>query len=225
MSVALVGDNCAGKSTLIKAIAGIEPADARTFSFDGARIDIRSPAMRRGSGSRRSTRIDNLDTAGNLLLGREPVGPARLSSVLHVLDEPAMEGRAVAQMYRLGVTTLASVRTPVATLWGGQRQAVAVARATLWDARLVILDEPTTALGSDADRARPRPDPARPGAEPRRRRHLAQHRRRLRGGRPDRRPLRRATRGHLRARDDDTRRGDRRDRGTRPGESLQAASA
>ena len=149
--VALVGDNGAGKSTLIKAIAGIEPADAGTFSFDGVPVAIRSPgdATRLGIETvyQDLALCDNLDTAGNLFLGREPVGPARLSSLLQVLDEPAMEERAVAQMDRLGVTTLASVRTPVATLSGGQRQAVAVARATLWDARLVILDEPTAALG------------------------------------------------------------------------------
>ena len=86
--VALVGDNGAGKSTLIKAIAGIEPADAGTFSFDGVPVAIRSPgdATRLGIETvyQDLALCDNLDTAGNLFLGREPVGPARLSSLLQV---------------------------------------------------------------------------------------------------------------------------------------------
>jgi D-xylose transport system ATP-binding protein len=90
---------------------------------------------------------DNLDTVANLFLGRELVGPDRLPALLHVLAEPDMEQRAGVRLDDLGVTTISSLRTPVGALSGGQRQAVAVARSTLWNARLLILDEPTAALG------------------------------------------------------------------------------
>jgi D-xylose transport system ATP-binding protein len=149
--VALVGDNGAGKSTLIKAIAGIQPPDQGTFRFEGKEVSIRSPgdATRLGIETvyQDLALCDNLDTVANLFLGRELVGTPPPQALLHMLAEQAMEQRAARQMSDLRVTSIGSVHSPVATLSGGQRQAVAVARATLWDAKLVILDEPTAALG------------------------------------------------------------------------------
>jgi D-xylose transport system ATP-binding protein len=149
--VALVGDNGAGKSTLIKAISGVQPADAGRFFFEGREVRIASAgdAYRLGIETvyQDLALCDNLDTVANLFLGRELVGPQRLPALLHVLAEPDMEQRAKGQLGELGVTTIASVHTPVQALSGGQRQAVAVARPTLWDAKLLILDEPTAALG------------------------------------------------------------------------------
>ena len=149
--VALVGDNGAGKSTLIKAIAGIQPPDTGSFRFEGNEVKIQSPgdATRLGIETvyQDLALCDNLGTVANLFLGRELVGPPPLSALLHLLAEPEMERRAADQLRDLRVTTISSVHSPVATLSGGQRQAVAVARATLWDAKLVILDEPTAALG------------------------------------------------------------------------------
>ena len=149
--VALVGDNGAGKSTLIKTISGIQPADSGQFFFEGREVRIASPADATRLGIETVYQdlalCDNLDTVANLFLGRELTGPQRIPALLHVLDEPDMEQRATTQLGKLGVTTIASVHTPVNALSGGQRQAVAVARPTLWDAKLLILDEPTAALG------------------------------------------------------------------------------
>ncbi len=149
--VALVGDNGAGKSTLIKAISGVQPPDRGVFRFEGRQISIGSPgdATRLGIETvyQDLALCDNLDTVANLFLGRELVESPALAVLLHVIAEPEMERRADDQLRDLRVTTIGSVRTPVSSLSGGQRQAVAVARATLWDAKLVILDEPTAALG------------------------------------------------------------------------------
>ncbi|MGL6280711.1 MAG: ATP-binding cassette domain-containing protein [Gaiella sp.] len=148
--VALVGDNGAGKSTLIKAISGIQPPDEGVIRFEGREVAIRTPADATQLGIETVYQdlalCDNLDTAANLFLGRELTGTP-LSALLHVLDEPDMEQRAAEQLADLRVTTIDSVHRPVSGLSGGQRQAVAVARATLWQAKLVILDEPTAALG------------------------------------------------------------------------------
>jgi ABC-type sugar transport system ATPase subunit len=145
-----VGDNGAGKSTLIKALSGIQPADEGRIFFEGREVRITSPsdATRLGIETvyQDLALCDNLDTVANLFLGRELVGPQRLAALLRVLADRtwnSMQG----QLAGLGVTTIASVHTPVNTLSGGQRQAVAVARPTLWDAKLLILDEPTAALG------------------------------------------------------------------------------
>ena len=149
--VALVGDNGAGKSTLIKAVSGIQPPDRGIVLFEGEEVKIQSPgdATRLGIETvyQDLALCDNLDTVANLFLGREIVGSNYVSGLLHALEEPEMERRAQGQLDDLHVTTLGSVHRAVATLSGGQRQAVAVARATLWDAKLVILDEPTAALG------------------------------------------------------------------------------
>ena len=149
--VALVGDNGAGKSTLIKAIAGTQPADRGTFRFEGRDVTIRNPADANRLGIETVYQdlalCDNLDTVANLYLGRELGRPARAPGALKVLAESDMEQHADRLLDDLGVTTIESVRGRVGALSGGQRQAVAVARATMWDAKLVILDEPTAALG------------------------------------------------------------------------------
>jgi D-xylose transport system ATP-binding protein len=149
--VALVGDNGAGKSTLIKAISGIQPPDEGVFRFEGREVKITTPADATRLGIETVYQdlalCDNLDTVANLFLGRELVPGTRVASLLHTLAEPEMELRTDDQLRELRVTTIGSLHSPVATLSGGQRQAVAVARATLWDAKLVILDEPTAALG------------------------------------------------------------------------------
>jgi D-xylose transport system ATP-binding protein len=141
---ALVGDNGAGKSTLIKGIAGIHTFDTGDYTFDGKPATVHSPKDSNALGIsvvyQDLALCDNLDVVQNMYLGRE-LRKARL------LDEDAMESRAKETLSGLSVRTLKSVRTQVASLSGGQRQTVAIARAVLWNSRLVILDEPTAALG------------------------------------------------------------------------------
>jgi D-xylose transport system ATP-binding protein len=143
--MALVGDNGAGKSTLIKCIAGIHAADSGEIIFDGKRVTISGPkdAARLGIEIvyQDLALCDNLDVVQNMFLGREAHNP------LQVLQEPVMEQRTATTLKSLAVTTIRSIRQPVATLSGGQRQSVAVARAVMWNSKLVILDEPTAALG------------------------------------------------------------------------------
>jgi len=143
--MALVGDNGAGKSTLIKCIAGIHAADSGEIVFEGQPVNISSPkdAARLGIEVvyQDLALCDNLDVVQNMYLGREARNP------LQVLNEPVMEGKTAATLKSLAVTTIRSIRQPVATLSGGQRQSVAVARAVMWNSRVVILDEPTAALG------------------------------------------------------------------------------
>jgi D-xylose transport system ATP-binding protein len=143
--MALVGDNGAGKSTLIKGIAGIYRFDEGELLFDGQPVHIHSPreAARLGIEVvyQDLALADNLDVVANMFLGRERVQrPFRL-------DEAAMEEAAMKTLSSLSVTTVRSVRQAVAELSGGQRQAIAVAKAVMWNSRLVILDEPTAALG------------------------------------------------------------------------------
>jgi D-xylose transport system ATP-binding protein len=142
--VALVGDNGAGKSTLVKIVSGIFPADAGRFHFDGADRHVSTPSDATALGIATVYQdlalCDNLDVVANLYLGREPLGPPPL------VDETAMEREALVLLRQLSVS-IPSVRTPVASLSGGQRQSVAVARATMGEPQLVILDEPTAALG------------------------------------------------------------------------------
>jgi len=143
--VALVGDNGAGKSTLIKAIAGVQPADSGTITVDGERVSIRSAsdAYRHGIATvyQDLALCDNLDVVANLFLGGETLTGMRS------LDEHAMEHKTIELLDSLGVTSLSSVRARVGSLSGGQRQSVAIARSLLGEPRLVILDEPTAALG------------------------------------------------------------------------------
>jgi D-xylose transport system ATP-binding protein len=147
--VGLVGDNGAGKSTLVKAIAGIYSIDAGEFYFEGRPVSIKGPKSATALGIATVYQdlalCDNLDVVANLFLGQESVaaGPAHLA---RVLDETAMEQRSHELLERLSVT-IPSVRSEVGTLSGGQRQQVAVARSLLGDPKVVMLDEPTAALG------------------------------------------------------------------------------
>jgi D-xylose transport system ATP-binding protein len=142
---ALVGDNGAGKSTLIKGVAGIYPFDEGEVFFDGRRVHLHSPRDAAALGIevvyQDLALANNLDVVANMFLGRERTGS------FFRLDEAAMEQAAVKTLSSLSVTTLRSVRLAVAGLSGGQRQAIAVAKAVMWNSRLVILDEPTAALG------------------------------------------------------------------------------
>jgi D-xylose transport system ATP-binding protein len=141
---ALVGDNGAGKSTLIKGIAGIHGFDRGDYVFEGRSVSVANPKQANALGIevvyQDLALCDNLDIVENLYLGREALSAG-------VLDEIAMEQRAAATLAGLSVRTVKSVRQKVASLSGGQRQTVAIARAVLWNSKLVILDEPTAALG------------------------------------------------------------------------------
>jgi D-xylose transport system ATP-binding protein len=148
--LALVGDNGAGKSTLVKTIAGAHSADAGRFLFEGSEVRIGSPQAAAELGIATVYQdlaiCDNLDVVANLFLGREQVR-APLAGRLRRLSNAAMEQRTQQVLAELSVTTLKDLRRPVSGLSGGQRQAVAVARAVLWGSKLVLLDEPTAALG------------------------------------------------------------------------------
>jgi D-xylose transport system ATP-binding protein len=143
--MALVGDNGAGKSTLIKCIAGIHGYDDGEIYFDEKLVHIHGPKDSAKLGIevvyQDLALCDNLDVVQNMFLGRE------VHDWLYRLNEPAMEQRTAETLKSLAVTTIRSIRQPVASLSGGQRQSVAVAKAVQWNSRLVILDEPTAALG------------------------------------------------------------------------------
>jgi len=141
---ALLGDNGAGKSTLIKVIAGIHGSDAGTIYWDGKPVHINSPhdATRLGIATvyQDLALCDNLDIVANMFLGEE-------LGRFGIISEAPMERKARETLAGLSVTSVRSIRQPVGSLSGGQRQGVAVARAVMADARLVIMDEPTAALG------------------------------------------------------------------------------
>ncbi|MFV2018714.1 ATP-binding cassette domain-containing protein [Micromonospora sp. LOL_023] len=141
---ALVGDNGAGKSTLVKCISGIHPIDSGEVVFDGRRVHIHSPRDASAHGIevvyQDLALCDNLDIVQNMFLGRE------VRSGL-VLNETTMEQMAADTLAGLSVRTVKSLRQLVASLSGGQRQTVAIAKAVLWNSKVVILDEPTAALG------------------------------------------------------------------------------
>ncbi len=142
---ALVGDNGAGKSTLIKCVAGIYRIDGGEILYDGNPVNVHGPRDAADLGIeivyQDLALADNLDVVQNMFLGREELEPT------HTLDEIKMEARARDTLASLSVTTIRSVRQTVAGLSGGQRQSVAVAKAVMWNSRLVVLDEPTAALG------------------------------------------------------------------------------
>jgi len=141
---ALAGDNGAGKSVLIKCIAGIHTPDAGQILWDGRPVHIRTPREASALGIETVHQdlalCDNLDIVQNMFLGREEVH--RLA-----LAEEHMERAAGETLSTLAVTTVRSIRQPVASLSGGQRQSVAIAKAVLWNSKVVVMDEPTAALG------------------------------------------------------------------------------
>src|SRR5256886_2331930 len=142
--MALVGDNGAGKSTLVKCVAGTHAADSGRIVFEGQEVHIHGPKDAAKLGIevvyQDLALCDNLDVVQNMYLGREV-------SRAQILSEAPMEQHTSETLKSLAVTTIKSVRQTVATLSGGQRQSVAVARAVMWNSKLVVLDEPTAALG------------------------------------------------------------------------------
>jgi ABC-type sugar transport system ATPase subunit len=141
---ALVGDNGAGKSVLIRTVSGIHTPDGGEILWEGSPARIRTPREASSLGIETVYQdlalADNLDIVQNMFLGRE-------QTRFRFLDEEGMERAAGETLASLSVTTVRSIRQPVASLSGGQRQAVAIAKAVLWNSRLVIMDEPTAALG------------------------------------------------------------------------------
>ncbi len=149
--LAVIGDNGAGKSSLIKAISGAVTPDEGEIRLDGELVSFKSPMEARKAGI--ETVYQNLalspalSIADNMFLGRELRKPGFLGDWLRMLDRPAMEKRAREKLSELGLMTIQNIGQAVETLSGGQRQGVAVARAAAFGSRVVIMDEPTAALG------------------------------------------------------------------------------
>ena len=149
--LAVIGDNGAGKSTLIKAISGAVVPDEGEIRLDGKPVRFKSPIEARGAGI--ETVYQNLalspalSIADNMFLGREIRRPGFMGDWLRMLDRPAMEKRARDKLTELGLMTIQNIGQAVETLSGGQRQGVAVARAAAFGSKMVIMDEPTAALG------------------------------------------------------------------------------
>jgi fructose transport system ATP-binding protein len=149
--LAVIGDNGAGKSTLIQCLSGATTPDSGTLLLDDKEIQFRDPQQARAAGIETVYQslavVPALDIATNLYLGRELRRKGPLGSVFRLLDTAAMRRSAAEEVKRLGISTLQDITQPVETLSGGQRQAVAVARAAAFGSKVVILDEPTAALG------------------------------------------------------------------------------
>lgn len=149
--LAIIGDNGAGKTTLIKCLTGAEIPDEGEIHLDGKPVHFRRPQDARDAGIEtvyQSLAVSPaLDVAANMYLGRELRRPGFLGSVLRVLDTKTMRKNARAELTELGISTLQDVTVPIENLSGGQRQAVAVARAAAFGSKVVVLDEPTAALG------------------------------------------------------------------------------
>ncbi|MCD2183977.1 ATP-binding cassette domain-containing protein [Rhizobium sp. GN54] len=149
--LAVIGDNGAGKSTLIKAISGAVTPDEGEIRLEGEAVHFRSPIEARRAGI--ETVYQNLalspalSIADNMFLGREIRKPGMLGSVFRKLDRSAMEKFARNKLSELGLMTIQNINQAVETLSGGQRQGVAVARAAAFGSKVIILDEPTAALG------------------------------------------------------------------------------
>ncbi len=147
--VGLVGDNGAGKSTLIKCVSGVHHADAGQLFFDGREVHFSRPIEARQAGIETIYQdlalAGNLDVAANIFLGRE-VKKRHLLGALHTLDETEMRAESDSILDRLGIQ-IPQMRLEIEKLSGGQRQAVAIARAIYWNARMMIMDEPTNNLG------------------------------------------------------------------------------
>jgi fructose transport system ATP-binding protein len=149
--LAVIGDNGAGKSTLIKCISGAEIPDSGTIWLEGNEVLFKNPLEARAAGIEAVYQTlavaPSLDIASNLFLGRERRRTGLTGSVLRMLDVGAMNDHARNRMTELGIMTIQNMAQPVETLSGGQRQGVAVARAAAFESRVVIMDEPTAALG------------------------------------------------------------------------------
>ena len=149
--LAIIGDNGAGKTTLIKCLTGAEIPDEGEIELDGKRVHFRRPQDAREAGIEtvyQSLAVSPaLDVAANMYLGRELRRPGFLGSVLRMVDTKTMRARARDELTELGISTLQDVAVPIENLSGGQRQAVAVARAAAFGSKVVVLDEPTAALG------------------------------------------------------------------------------
>src|ERR1700712_3164443 len=149
--LAVIGDNGAGKSTLIKALTGALTPDSGEVYLDGVEVHFKSPMDARNAGIETVYQTlavaPALDIASNLFLGREVLRPGPLGTVFRMMDKKAMKESASNSMAELGVGTIQNMGQAVETLSGGQRQAVAVARAAAFATKFVVLDEPTAALG------------------------------------------------------------------------------
>ena len=149
--LAVIGDNGAGKSTLIKAISGAIIPDHGTIELEGKLVNFRSPEDARNAGI--ETVYQNLalspalSIADNMFLGRERRKPGILGSVFRLMDRSGMQAFAREKLSELGLMTIQNINQAVETLSGGQRQGVAVARAAAFGSKIIILDEPTAALG------------------------------------------------------------------------------
>ena len=149
--LAVIGDNGAGKTSLIKCLSGAQTPDDGEVLLDGQPVTFKNPLEARAAGIETVYQTlavsPALDIATNMFLGREPRRSGALGSVFRMLDRPKMESFARQKMTDLGLLTIQNINQAVETLSGGQRQGVAVARAAAFATRLVILDEPTAALG------------------------------------------------------------------------------
>lgn len=149
--LAIIGDNGAGKTTLIKCLTGAEIPDEGEIKLDGKQVHFRRPQDAREAGIEtvyQSLAVSPaLDVAANMYLGRELKRPGFLGSVLRMVDTKTMRTRAREELTELGISTLQDVAVAIENLSGGQRQAVAVARAAAFGSKVVVLDEPTAALG------------------------------------------------------------------------------
>jgi len=149
--LAIIGDNGAGKSTLVKCLTGAEIPDEGEIFLNGRQVNFKRPQDAREAGVETVYQTlavsPALDVASNLFLGREERKKGILGSVFRMLDTKGMRAKAKAEVLGLGIATLQDVTVPVENLSGGQRQAVAVARAAAFGSKVVVLDEPTAALG------------------------------------------------------------------------------
>ena len=155
--LAIIGDNGAGKSSLIKCLSGAMVPDEGQIVLDGQRMDFRRPQYAQAAGIETVYQTlavaPALDIATNMFLGREKRRSGVLGTVFRMVDHGGMRREAKAALDELGIGTLQDITQPVETLSGGQRQAVAVARAAAFGSKVVILDEPTAALGVRAGEA------------------------------------------------------------------------
>jgi fructose transport system ATP-binding protein len=149
--LAVIGDNGAGKSSLIKCLSGAVVPDEGEILLDGEPVSMRTPLDARALGIETVYQTlavsPSLDIADNLFLGREPRAPGIMGKVFRKLDRAKMREEAAKQMAELGIMTIQDITQQVESLSGGQRQGVAVARAAAFGSRVIILDEPTAALG------------------------------------------------------------------------------